>query len=319
MVFSSYSWYDFDMEDITLQPLDSRQYQPNIVIAILLGIYSSRDNRFVIYKDKLGSSEQYFNKFIDAIIDTVKIKNLYPLIDKIEDKDTITLKIDGFRYDQNAQREVFYTQYFKEMFKDYLDNLRADSLKSKFINMPSWKTLDEKFINTIDTSCILSDYKLQGLQFIQLIAYHILNSGIRFNWFELKHKFTENDDILADTSWEVHMSLRLNNLFPDTKNKKEEEETQIETKKLVKYSAKEMLFMKYVEDHMGYDGLRIQPDEVLEALNPDGHIDGVICKNPNKYVSNFISRLNKKYLHNKGQRFVAYKEFLNSYYISNIF
>lgn len=306
------------MQEITLQPLSSIQYQPNIVIAILLGIYTGHDCRFIINKGELGSSEPNFNKFIDTLIDSVKIKNLYPLIDKIEDRNAITLKVDGFRFDPKVQREVEYKHYYREMLKDYVEKFHSDSLTDSLVNLPSWKTLYNNFLNSIDRSCILKDYKMNGLEFIQLIAYFVVNHDIGVRWIKILPKFNENDDILADSSWEVTMSLSLYSFIHNIEERKAKKE-ESKAKKLIKYTAKEVKFINYVEENIGYESLRIEPEEVLEVLNPDGHAEGIPCKNPKKYVSNFISRLNKKYLYNTGRKLIECKEFRNCYVALNNF
>lgn len=302
------------MKEITLLSLDSIQYQPNIVIAILLALYSSHTHTWVIRKSMLGTNEPYFNKFIDTLIDNVKIKNLYPLIDKIEDKDTITLKIDGFRYDQSVQREIQYTKYFSDMFKKYCNYFKEDWLENSEKNMPSWKTLSSDFINSIDTTCNLNDYKIFTLKYIQVIAYYVIYEGLYINYFKIEPNLEEGSNIIEDSSWKIRISLSVK-YFISYIQRKEKEAQEIKSRKKLNYSARELKLIYYVKQSMEYKGCRISPEEILEAISPDGDMSSVNTTNRYKFVSNFVSKLNKKYLHNTGRKLFSAKEFKDCYWV----
>lgn len=64
------------MSEIVIKPIDSKFYQPNIVIAIFLCLYKSTEITFK--KKQLGDSLIEFNNFIDKLVGSV-------IIDKFPD------------------------------------------------------------------------------------------------------------------------------------------------------------------------------------------------------------------------------------------
>ena len=302
------------MKEITLLSLDSIQYQPNIVIAILLALYSSITHTLVISKKNLGTNEQYFNRFIEILVNTIKIRDLYPLIDKVESKDCVTLKVDGFRYDHKTQRKIQYTTFLSEMIKRYCNLFREDSLVSKTKNMPSWKTLSSDFINSIDTTCNLNDYKVFDMKHIHTIAYYVTTENLRIRDFVIEPNLKENSDILEDSSWNIVVSLLIK-YFLSYIEKKEKFVEEVKSRKKLDYTARELKLLAYVKQNMEYEGCRISPEEILEAISPDGDMSSVNTTNRYKFVSNFVSKLNKKYLHNTGRKLFSAKEFKDCYWV----
>jgi len=310
------------MNEIVLRPFYWCNYQPNIVIAIFLKLYCN--NTLVISKENLGSCETLFNGFIAKLMDSIQIDNMYleenesaiSLISKKEDNDKFVLYIDKDKYTMFANKKITYRDHFLQKFRTYLNSLRNNELKDYTKNQPSWSTLSKGFIKEIDTTCILQDYKLFGLMYIQVVANYILNHAIGINWININPNLKDNCDILDDSSWNVSLSISLKNFMQKAKDGNYIEP---DTNKPIKYTARELKFINYLKDNVGSESYRIEQNEILEALNPDGHIDGIVCKNPRKYVSNFISRLNKKYLHNTGHKLIECKEFRNCYVVFNTF
>lgn len=302
------------MKEICLDKIDSMRYQPNIVIAILLALYSSITHTLVISKKNLGTNEQYFNRFIEILVNTIKIRDLYPLIDKVESKDCVTLKVDGFRYDHKTQRNIQYTTFLSEMIKRYCNLFREDSLVSKTKNMPSWKTLSSDFINSIDTTCNLNDYKVFDMKHIHTIAYYVTTENLRIRDFVIEPNLKENSDILEDSSWNIVVSLLIK-YFLSYIEKKEKFIEEVKSRKKLDYTARELKLLTYVRQNMEYEGCRISPEEILEAISPDGDMSSVNTTNRYKFVSNFVSKLNKKYLHNTGRKLFSAKEFKDCYWV----
>ena len=70
---------------------------------------------------------------------------------------------------------------------------------------------------------------------------------------------------------------------------------------------------------MSEDGCKIPPEDILETLNTEWYENSKIYKNYKKYVSNFVSRLNKKYVHNTGHKLFESKDFKDCYYAPNYY
>ena len=305
------------MKEICLDKIDSMRYQPNIVIAILLALYSKVNNTLIISKMNLGANEQYFNSFIETLINTIKISN-YPLIDKVEDSDTVTLKVEGTRFDIKSEREILYKQTLTEYLTKYIEYFRQDMLSDDIRNMPSWETYATNFINDIDTTCNLNNYKMFTLEHIQPIAYYVIKNKLYLNEIDILPNLTANADILEDSSWTIKLVLSLKN-FIKSLAKKEAIEEELKTKKKLKYSARELKLINYINEHMDYDYCRIAPEEALEVISPDraSHPQIYNKSDSRKFVSNFIHRLNKKYEYNTGHKLIVSKEFKDCYIIPN--
>lgn len=93
------------MNYIVINPLESKYYQPNIVIAIFLALYKSAE--ITLSKKNLGNFEIEFSDFINQLINSVKIdipsdyfddEEYQPIISKKEDEYSITLYIDKNKY-----------------------------------------------------------------------------------------------------------------------------------------------------------------------------------------------------------------------------
>lgn len=311
------------MSEIVINPIDSKFYQPNIVIAIFLCLYKSEIVK--LSKKHLGTYEADFHDFIDKLINSVKIDkytNLYEnhekvsLISKEEDNDYITLFIDKNKHTGVGREKVNYTKHFARLFKKYLNLLRTDSLIDEVKNMPSWETLSNNFKNSIDKTCNLKDYKIYDLGQIQAIAYYRLNNEIGVTSIEVEPTPHGDSFTLEDSSWNIKITLSLKNFFKYL-NYHETKPVKKEPIEPIKYSARELEVITLVHDSMEEEGCKIAPEDILDTLNPDWRGNPNRYKNSKKYVSNFISRLNKKYLHNTGHKLFDGKDFRDCYYAYN--
>ena len=64
--------------------------------------------------------------------------------------DTVTLKVEGTRFDIKSEREILYKQTLTEYLTKYIEYFRQDMLSDDIRNMPSWETYATNFINDID-------------------------------------------------------------------------------------------------------------------------------------------------------------------------
>ena len=311
------------MSEIVIKPIDSKFYQPNIVIAIFLCLYKSEIVK--LSKKHIGTYEVEFHDFIDKLINSVKIyKSPYlygnyeelTLISKEEDNDNITLFIDKNKHTGVNKNKVSYTKHFSRLLKKYLTLLKTDNLHDEVRNMPSWETISSNFINEIDKTCNLKDYKIFDLKHIQAITYYKLNNELGLTKIELEPMLNNSNDILKDSSWNIKITLSLKNFFKFL-NYHETKPVKKEPIEPIKYSARELEVIILVHDSMEEEGCKIAPEDILDTLNPDWRGNPDRYKNPKKYVSNFISRLNKKCLHNTGHKLFDGKDFKDCYFAYN--
>jgi hypothetical protein len=145
-----------------------------------------------------------------------------------------------------------------------------------------------------------------------------LKQNISIKSIELIPKLDNNSDILEDGAWNIRLVLSLKQ-FMKKLREKEGIEKELKTKKKIDYSAREYELMKYIEDNMDYEGCKISPEEVLEIINPDRASHCMFHEKAklDKYVSNFISRFNKKYFNNNGRKLFVTKAFKDSYFVPN--
>ncbi len=303
------------MNDIVINSLESEYYQPNILIAIFIALYKSAE--ITLSKKNLGNFEVEFNNFINEVINSVKIytcskysydEKCLPAISKRENEYSVTLYIDKNKYAQLYNgKEISYIQQFSLYFKKYLNLLKKDELRDEVINMPSWETLSTNFLNSIDKRCNLKDYKIFGFEHLQAIAYYMVYNNLKVKKIEIEPLFHNNNNILEESSWNVKITLSLKMFFKYFSYNNSKPLT-IEKITPQKYSLKEQIIINLVHEYMREDGCKIPLEDILEKINPDWDENSKIYKNYKKYVSNLISRLNKKYLHNMGHKLIQGKD-----------
>lgn len=313
------------MNEIVINSINSKCYQPNIIIAIFLILYKSAE--IIFYKKHLENSEAEFTDFIDKLINSVKVNKYFSysgdkeylhIISKKENDISITLYIDKNKYHDLNYEKISYIQQFSLYFKKYLSLLKTDDLHDEIRNMPSWETLSTNFINSIDKSCNPKDYKIFGVEHIQAIAYYMVNNVLKVKKIEIAPNPHNNSNFLEDVSWNIKITLSLKMFFKYFKynNSKSLIIEQVEP---IKYSIKERKIIELVHREMSEDGCKIPPEDILETLNTEWYENSKIYKNYKKYVSNFVSRLNKKYVHNTGHKLFESKDFKDCYYAPNYY
>ena len=302
------------MNEIVINSINSKCYQPNIVIAIFLILYKSAE--IIFYKKHLENSEAEFTDFIDKLINSVKVNKYFSysgdkeylhIISKKENDISITLYIDKNKYHDLNYEKISYIQQFSLYFKKYLSLLKTDDLHDEIRNMPSWETLSTNFINSIDKSCNPKDYKIFGFEHIQAIAYYMVNNALKVKKIEIAPNPHNNSNFLEDVSWNIKITLSLKMFFKYF-NYNNSKSLTIEQVTQQRYSLKEQIIINLVHEYMREDGCKIPLEDILEKINPDWDENTKIYKNYKKYVSNLVSRLNKKYLHNMGHKLIQGKD-----------
>ena len=86
-----------------------------------------------------------------------------------------------------------------------------------------------------------------------------------------------------------------------------------EEKNKAKYSIREQKILDLVEHHIEINDLYIAPEDLIDMIDDKGNKP---YEKQKKYISNFISRLNKKYMVNTGRKRFCGKIFNGVYKIN---
>lgn len=287
-----------------IQSFESNYYQPNIFIAILLGLYLDWYNIFTIDISENPTDIQIEN-FVKELESAFNVNGV-PLVKIL--KDSISIKITINQHDSVLDtygNKIECKKFIENYLKKYTDYFERELLEDEFINRPSWKTLSTRFINSIDKECNLNNYKIFTLEHMQVITTYCFKRLVYLKQLIIRPIIEENTNLHDYKYWKVRCILSVKPLIRMLNGKIKEHK--------VKYSAREQQLLDYIET---YSENKISPEDLLDIIIPGE--DFIEYSSKKKYLSNFISRLNKKFLANTGYKRFSGKVFNDVYKIEFI-
>ena len=296
-----------------IQSLDSKFYQPNIFVAILLGLYATRENSITIIKN----NEPKLKVFIEDL-KVAFLVNGKSLVNFIEDDSSvkISIKTDDFvlknkhSYLSNLNiddefENISCKEFFKDYVKRYAKSFYEDNLEDEHENKLSWETCATSFIDSIDKKYNLNDYKIFDIKSIHVILVYCDKKLINGVKIELTPKKVSKKSLYDDSAWDVKLTVGLKTLIRSIKGETEPVK--------FKYTDRELRVLEEIQQYLHDEVPAINPEELIDLIDLQGYRDYAKSK---KYLSNFISRLNKKFYKNTGHKRFKEKVFNDNYLIN---
>ena len=295
------------MNDIKIT-YNAEYYQPNILISMLLGLYADKNNSLSIEVTQEDALKAIETKIINAFTVNGKslieiTKNNNKIILNVNKNDIIECKhsICDIVMKENIKCKQFIERYIS----DYAHKFKTDGLIDEKINIDSWDTISKKFIDSIDIEKNPNDYKIFDIKYAPVILVYYFDKKIYLSKIELKYISKDYTNIFDSNYWEIKYVLGIKSLLRIINGDKE--------KTITKYSIREQKILDLVEHHIELNDLYIAPEDLLDIIDDKGT---KTYEKQKKYISNFISRLNKKFMANTGQKRFCGKIFNDVYKIN---
>lgn len=283
-----------------------KSYLPNVLIAILGKLCITSFNNYISIEVKQDDLKQDLKTELEEFFTL----NGKCLIDFTEEDNTIILNLKQNDYVlvkhlYLGDERVVCDDFIKDYVKEYVKELMRDELIDENVNKDSWRTISERFLKSIDTTKNAHDYKIFSLEYSPVIVAYSLNKFINISKIFLRYTSNNVMNIWDDAGWEVKFVLSLNPLIRKIKGNNGEYTEN--------YTPKEQKVLNLVEHYVSNGESYITPEEILDVLYGEKRIN---YKERRKYLSNFISRLNKKVVANTGHRLFEWKCFNDVYKIN---